>query len=154
MESNQLGIQKILKDFGYNTKIIEMADSTRTSADAAKVIRCDISQIAKSILFKEKSGKPVLVIASGSNRINEKIIEREIGEKVIKADANFVRDKTGFSIGGVPPFGHREKIQTFIDKDLMKYDNVWGAAGTSNSVFSINPKHLPELTMGKIISVN
>jgi len=147
-------IREVLNQFDFPFHIKEFSESTRTSLDAAKAIGCDVSQIAKSILFEgEKTKRPFLVIASGSNRINEKAIESEIGEKIRKADAEFVKDKTGYSIGSVPPFGHKERIQILIDKDLMDYKVIWAAAGTSNSVFSLNPEQLLQITKGKIINV-
>ena len=100
LSSNSKKIQNILKGFGMDLEVIEIPDSTRTSAEAAKAVDCELSQIAKSVLFKSKSGKPVLIIASGSNRVDESQIEGIIGESIGKADANFVKEKTGFPIGG------------------------------------------------------
>lgn len=153
MNSNSQRIQDFLDKFGISSEIKELSESTRTSAEAAKAIGCDVSQIAKSILFKTKTGKPILVIASGSNRINEKRIEEEIGERIEKAAADFVKDKTGFAIGGVPPFGHIEKIKEFIDKDLIKYDKIWAAAGTPHSVFSLTPEQLIKITKAMTIDI-
>lgn len=148
-------IQNILNEFGFPIEIKELNDSTRTSSDAAKALGCNISQIAKSIIFKgTKTEKPYLVIASGSNRVNEEKIEKFVNEKIEKADANFVKDKTGFGIGGVPPFGHIKKIQTFIDKDLLKHKEIWTSAGTSNSVFKLTPEQLIKITNGKIINIS
>jgi Cys-tRNA(Pro) deacylase len=147
-------VHEILNQFGFSFHIKEFPESTRTSLDAAKAIGCNVSQIAKSILFEgEKTKKPFLVIASGSNRINEKIIESEIGEKIKKADAEFVKIKTGYSIGGVPPIGHNEKMQIFIDKDLMQQNEIWAAAGTPHSVFSLNPRQLLHITNGKVLEI-
>jgi prolyl-tRNA editing enzyme YbaK/EbsC (Cys-tRNA(Pro) deacylase) len=96
----------------------------------------------------------VLVLASGSNRVNEKTIEQHVGEKIVKADADFVRDVTGFAIGGIPPIGHKQKIDfIFIDEDLMKLGSLWAAAGTAYAVFNLSSKELLELTRGKIISI-
>jgi Cys-tRNA(Pro) deacylase len=147
-------IQKILNHSGISFHIKEFPESTRTSLDAAKAIGCDVSQIAKSILFEGiKTEKPILVIASGSNRIDEDKVELEIGEKIKKADAEFVKNKTGYSIGGVPPIGHNEKILTLIDEDLTKQNKIWAAAGTPHSVFELTPKQLLQITEGKVISI-
>ena len=145
-------IQKILDNLGISFQIKEFPESTRTSLDASKAIGCDISQIAKSILF-ESEKKPILVIASGSNKIDEKKVEEEIGERIKKADAEFVKNKTGYSIGGVSPIGHNEKILTLIDEDLMKQDEIWAAAGTPHSVFKLTPKQLVQITHGKIANL-
>ena len=96
-----------------------------------------MGQIAKSLIFKGKtSQKPILIITSGANRVNEKKVKEYIGEKLGKADADFVREHTGFAIGGVPPVGHIKPITTYIDEDLMQYDEIWAAAGTPNSVLN------------------
>ncbi len=148
-------LQSTLKNHGVTCKVIELATSTKTAHDAANSLGCSIAQIAKSLIFKTVStGKPVLVLASGSNRVNEKTIEQHVGEKIIKADADFVRDVTGFAIGGIPPIGHKQKIDfIFIDEDLMKLDSLWAAAGTPYAVFNVQAKELFELTRGKIISI-
>ncbi len=155
MITNTRKIQEILNKFNLSINIKEFPNSTKTSSDAAKVIGCNISQIAKSIIFRGvKTNNPYLVIASGSKRINEKKIEEIVKEKIEKANAEFVKKETGFGIGGVAPFGHIKKIQTFIDKDLFKYKEIWAAAGTSNSVFKINPKKLLKITEGKIVDIS
>src|SRR5580704_5275335 len=119
-------LQNTLKAQGVDCKVIELSTSTKTAHDAANSLGCNIAQIAKSLIFKTQSGKPVLVLASGSNRVNEKAIEAYVGEKIIKADADFVRDITGFAIGGIPPVGHKQKIDlVFIDEDLMKLSTIW-----------------------------
>ncbi|HOL39515.1 MAG TPA: YbaK/EbsC family protein [Dictyoglomaceae bacterium] len=148
-------IKEILEKFSVQAEILEFSESTKTSEEAAKAIGCSVGQIAKSIIFKGKtSEKPILVIASGLNRVNEKKLAEIIGEEIEKANANFVREKTGFVIGGVPPFGHKEKILTFIDEDLMKYEFIWAAAGTPNSVFKIKPEELVKITKGSITSLS
>lgn len=154
LNDNSQKIQNFLDKLGLPIEIKEFSESTKTSIDAAKAIGCDVSQIAKSILFRTAETKrPILVIASGSNRINEKSIERKIKEVIKKADAEFVKDKTGFSIGGVAPFGYDNKIQIFIDKDLMNYDKIWAAAGTPHSVFSLKPEQLLKISKGEIIDI-
>jgi prolyl-tRNA editing enzyme YbaK/EbsC (Cys-tRNA(Pro) deacylase) len=120
------------------------------------IIGCDIAEIAKSIIFRtKKTNQPVLVIASGRNRINEKQIAAYIGEQILRADADFVRDATGFAIGGIPPFGHKNKIpHIFIDHDLVNFEVLWAAAGTPNSVFRILPKDLVKMSEGQITNIN
>lgn len=148
-------IQEVLVKKGLECKVVELSDSAKTAQDAAYAIGCDVAQIVKSLIFKTKeTHKPVLILASGSNRVNEKIIEAYVGEKVTKADANFTRDITGFAIGGIPPIGHRQAIDyIFIDQDLLNFDSVWAAAGTPHAVFNLQSKHLVEMTAGKIISL-
>lgn len=148
-------IQKTLMDFNLPCQVHEMPSSTRTAADAAASIGCRIGQIAKSLVFKEKqSGKPVLVLASGPNRVNEKRIKEDLGNAISKADAQFVKNVTGFSIGGIPPVGHKQKIDmVYIDESLMAFDDVWAAAGTPNAVFCIKTRDLLAITGGKVISV-
>ncbi|SHH45952.1 YbaK/EbsC family protein [Clostridium intestinale] len=147
-------VQSVLNEFGFELNVIELSDSTRTAQEAANTIGCTVSQIAKSLIFQGKTTKnPILIIASGTNRINEKAIKEYIGEKLGKADADFVLEHTGFAIGGIPPIGHKTPIATFIDEDLMQYEEIWAAAGTPNAVFKLTPKILAEITKGNIICV-
>jgi prolyl-tRNA editing enzyme YbaK/EbsC (Cys-tRNA(Pro) deacylase) len=141
------------RGFGAIT-VVELPDSTRTAAEAAAAIGCTVAQIAKSIIFKgAASGDPVLVITSGTNRVNPQTITVLLGEAIEKPDAEFVRAKTGFVIGGVPPVGHAEPVITFIDEDLRHYDEIWAAAGTPRAVFKLTPGDLERLTGGRVISV-
>ncbi|KPU45738.1 Cys-tRNA(Pro)/Cys-tRNA(Cys) deacylase YbaK [Oxobacter pfennigii] len=147
-------VQAVLNEFGYELNVVELPDSTRTAQEAADAIGCTVSQIAKSLIFKGKvSQKPILIIASGTNRINEKAIKEITGEKLEKADADFVLEHTGFAIGGIPPLGHKNTIATFIDEDLLQYEEIWAAAGTPHAVFRLTPKILSEITKGNIINV-
>lgn len=146
--------KEVCNSSGFKCEIIEFSETTRTSADAAKVIGCKVEQIAKSIVFKTKNtNKSVLVIASGSNRINESRMGDIIGEPIEKSDANFVLEKTGYVIGGVPPFGHKEKIETFIDEDLLKYNEIWAAAGNPNAVFKLTPDDIKKIPDCMILRV-
>jgi prolyl-tRNA editing enzyme YbaK/EbsC (Cys-tRNA(Pro) deacylase) len=112
-----------------------MPNTTRTAGDAAQAAGCEVGQIVKSLVFKGvHTNKPYLVLASGANRVNEKQLGEIVDEPVKMPDADFVRQKTGFAIGGVPPLGHTEKLETFIDEDLMPYDEIWAAAGTPNAI--------------------
>ncbi|MBU4227138.1 YbaK/EbsC family protein, partial [bacterium] len=115
-------IQSVLAQFGLELTVIELTESTRTSKDAAEAIGCEIAQIAKSLIFKGKrTQKPILVVASGANRVNENKIQEYVGEEIEKAEAVFVLEHTGFVIGGVPPIGHLTYIKPFIDECLLKY---------------------------------
>ena len=147
-------VQDTLKNLGFSYQVIELAQTTRSASDAAKAIGCEVGQIVKSLVFKTKNTKrPILVIASGSNRVNEKRIADLINEPIGKADADFVHQKTGFSIGGVPPVGHLEKLITFIDEDLMQYERIWAAGGSPNAVFKLTPLDLVKMTGGRVISI-
>lgn len=147
-------IQKEILKLKIDTNVIVFDKTTKTAKDAATALNCDVAQIVKSIVFKGKnSQKPILILVSGVNRVDEKNVGKIIGEEIEKADADFVKEKTGFAIGGVSPIGHKNDIDIFFDEDLLKFDIVWAAAGTSNSVFKINPKVLLEVTNAKIIDV-
>lgn len=147
-------VQDALSARGVELQVVEMPDSTRTSAEAATAVGCSVGQIAKSLVFKGKvSDRPLLVIASGSNRVDEKKLAARFGEKIEKPDADFVRARTGFVIGGVPPVGHSEPLTTLIDADLFQYNEIWGAAGTPNAVFRLTPQQLVEITGGDVVDV-
>jgi prolyl-tRNA editing enzyme YbaK/EbsC (Cys-tRNA(Pro) deacylase) len=147
-------VQTVLNEFGFELNVIELSDSTRTAQEAANTIGCTVSQIAKSLIFKGKTSQnPILIIASGTNRVNEKAVKERIGEKLQKADADFVLEHTGFAIGGIPPIGHKNAVTTLIDEDLMQYEEIWAAAGTPNAVFKLTPKILVEITKGDVISI-
>jgi len=154
LSSSAKKVQDTLKNLSFSYQVIELAHTTRSASEAAKAIGCNVGQIAKSLIFKTKNTqRPILVIASGSNRVNEKKIGELIHESVEKADADFVRKKTGFSIGGVPPVGHLEKLNTFIDEDLMQYEEIWAAAGNPNAVFKLTPLDLVKMTDGHVTSI-
>ena len=141
--------------FGFDNEVRELPATTRSATEAAAAIGCQVAQIAKSLVFKSKtSGKAILIIASGKNRVDEKKMAGFLGEPVERADTDFVRQKTGFAIGGVPPIGHSEKLETFIDEDLLQYGEIWAAAGTPNAVFRLTPTDLTKMTSGKAIPVH
>ena len=147
-------VQELLKNLGFTNLVVELEATTRTSAEAAQAVGCRLEQIAKSIVFQRKqTHRPILVIASGPNRINEKKIEALISEPLGKADADYVRNHTGFVIGGVPPVGHLEKLEIFIDEDLLQYEEIWPAAGSPNAVFQLTSSDLIKMTGGRVISV-
>lgn len=145
---------KVQAALGPDYEVLEFDASTRTAADAAAAIGCTVAQIAKSLVFRaEASGRAVLVVASGVNRVDEAKVAALIGEKIGRADADFVRAKTGFAIGGVPPLGHAEPSATLIDDDLFALAEIWAAAGTPNAVFRLTPADLLRLTGGVRASV-
>ena len=147
-------IQDELNKYGLELKVVTMSSSTRTCAEAANTIGCEVGQIVKSMIFRGKStGLPVLIVASGNNRINEKRMKEYLGEPVSRPDAAFVQEVTGFAIGGIPPVGHTSKLPCFIDEDLFIYQEVWAAAGTPFDVFRLTPDQLTTITQGKVISV-
>ncbi len=133
---------------------MENAQTTRSAKEAAAVIGCSVEQIAKSLIFKTSTThQPLLVIASGPNRVNEARLGELIGETIEKADADFAQQATGFAIGGIPPLGHPAPIKTYIDHDLLKLDEIWAAAGNPNAVFRLTPKELLAMTRGEVISI-
>lgn len=142
-------VQEALAERGFPYTVTEMPDSTRTAEDAARACGCAVGQIAKSIVFKSAAGEPVLVVTSGSNRVDTKKVAAVLGEKPGKADAEFVRASTGYAIGGVPPLGHAGKVTVLIDEDLMQYDEIWAAAGTPKCVFRLTPGDLERMTDGR-----
>jgi prolyl-tRNA editing enzyme YbaK/EbsC (Cys-tRNA(Pro) deacylase) len=147
-------VEQALLAFGLKSPIRHFDASTRTSADAAAAIGCDVAQIAKSLIFRARnSNLPVLVIASGSNRVDEKKVEAALGERITKADADFVRDQTGFAIGGVAPVGHTGPVKIFIDRDLQQYDVIWAAAGSPHAVFRLSPSELERITGGQVTDI-
>lgn len=154
LKKSAQSVQDILAKKGLTCKVIELSASTRTADEAAEAVGCEVAQIVKSLVFRTKgNNKPILILVSGINRVNEKTIESQIGDKILKADADFARAETGFAIGGIPPIGHKKIIDTFIDEDLLKFKEIWAAAGTPNAVFNLESKDLESLTTGKIISV-
>jgi len=154
LSSSAAKVQDALRNLGFSNQVVEREETTRSSADAAAAIGCTVAQIAKSVIFRAKgSGRPILVIASGPNRVNEKAIEALIGERLGKADADYVRERTGFVIGGVAPIGLAQKVETFIDEDLVKFSEIWAAAGTPNAVFKLSPDELRNMTGGRVVNI-
>jgi prolyl-tRNA editing enzyme YbaK/EbsC (Cys-tRNA(Pro) deacylase) len=144
-------VREALAARGAAFEVLELPASTRTAMQAAAAVGCTVAQIAKSLVFRTaRGGKPVLVIASGANRVNESRIAEYLGEPIEKADADFVREHTGFAIGGVPPLGHAQPMTTIIDEDLLAHGDVWAAAGTPNAVFRVGAGRLAQLTGGAV----
>jgi Cys-tRNA(Pro) deacylase len=147
-------IQDLLKSLGYSYTVIEHAESTRTAQEAAERAGCELGQIVKSLVFRGKtSGKPILVLTSGANRVDEKLISQYAGESIGRADADFVRSVTGFAIGGIPPLGHKEKMETYLDEDFLQYSTIWAAAGTPNAIFELKTEDLQKMTDAKPLKV-
>ncbi len=147
-------VQQALEALGMHLEVVELPGSTRTAVEAAQAVGCQVGQIVKSLIFKTKrTGRPLLVVASGQNRVDERRIEALVDEPLGKADADFVRQQTGFVIGGVPPVGHTQPLTTFIDEDLLQYGEIWAAAGTPHAVFRLTPAELVRMTGGQVVGV-
>ncbi len=148
-------VEKALAFGGLECPVVELPASTRTAKEAAEAIGCSVAQIAKSIVFSApESGRAILVMASGINRVNEQALATRLGEPIEKASPKFVRDATGFAIGGVAPCGHPRPLRIFIDRDLLALDALWAAAGTPNAVFRIEPGDLVRLTGGEVLDIS
>ena len=146
-------VQDALKALGVESQVVELPASTRSAAEAAQAIGCRVEQIAKSLVFRGMStDRPVLAIVSGANRVDEERLGELIAEAVAKADADYVRQRTGYAIGGVPPVGHLEPLVCLIDEDLFQYDAIWAAAGTPRAVFRLMPVDLKRITGGRVVS--
>ncbi len=144
-------IQETLAAQGLSCRVVELPHSTRTAREAADAIGCKVAQIVKTLVFRgRQTQQPILVVASGANRVSEERLAALADEPVEKADADYVRAQTGFAIGGVPPLGHKERIETFIDQDLLGYGEIWAAAGTPNAVFCLTPDDLRRVTGGRV----
>ncbi len=148
-------VQDALTAAGHAHQVVEMPESTRTAADAARACGCDVAQIAKSLIFRGAStGDAILVITSGAHRVHEARLGKELGEPLARADADFVREQTGFTIGGVPPLAHARPINTIIDQALLDHCEIWAAAGTPRCVFKLSPAELAAMTGGRVMAVS
>jgi prolyl-tRNA editing enzyme YbaK/EbsC (Cys-tRNA(Pro) deacylase) len=147
-------VQDALRALGLPDAVRELDDSTRTAPEAAAAVGCELGAIVKSLVFRSAAGgEPVLVLVSGDNRAVEARVEAELGEAVGRADADFVRAATGYAIGGVPPVGHPGPIRTLVDEDLLRFDEVWAAAGTPRAVFPAEPRALAQAAGGRIVAI-
>ncbi len=139
---------------GVTSAVREMPESTRTAAEAAAALGCDLAQIVKSLIFRSVVGdEAVLVLVSGADRVDESRLARVVGEEVERAAGRFVRDRTGYAIGGVPPVGHTQPLVTYLDEHLLDHALVWAAAGTPRAVFSVKPADLVRITSAKVVAV-
>jgi prolyl-tRNA editing enzyme YbaK/EbsC (Cys-tRNA(Pro) deacylase) len=146
--------QEALRALGFPHEVVESSRTTRSAAEAAQTIGCRVEQIVKSLVFSGTvTDRPILVIASGPNRVDDKKVAAYCGEPVEMANADFVRKRTGFVIGGVPPVGHSELPETYIDEDLLRYKEIWAAAGTPNAVFRLSSGDLTEMTGGRVVRI-
>ena len=147
-------VQDALKALGVTSQVVELPESTRSAAEAAQAIGCRVEQIVKSLVFRGQSTNgPILAIVSGANRVDEEKLAMLVAEPVAKADAEYVRQRTGYAIGGVPPVGHVESLVCVVDEDLLQYEQIWAAAGTPRAVFRLTPADLQRITDGRVVSV-
>lgn len=134
---------------GYSYEVKTFPTSTRTAMEAAESIGCKLSQIAKSLIFKENTSNcPVLVIVSGANYVDIQKLFKATNIELQKADGKFIKETTGYAIGGIPPIAHLAPLKTFLDQDLKEHEILWAAAGTPNSVFKLKKNDLEKITHG------
>jgi prolyl-tRNA editing enzyme YbaK/EbsC (Cys-tRNA(Pro) deacylase) len=146
-ESSIERFQRAAEARGLRVEIRTMAQSTHTAEQAAAACGCALGQIVKSLIFRTKIGKhPILVLVSGVHKVDVAKLEAAVGSTLERADAAFVRDTTGFAIGGVPPFGHATPLKTFLDEALLSHALVYAAAGNPLAIFSIEPETLVKAT--------
>lgn len=147
-------VQNTLAALGYTGQVVELEASTRTAVEAAQAVGCEVGQIVKSLVFMlEPGGTAVLVLVSGTNRVHEKHLGRLLGGALARPDADYVREVSGFAIGGIPPVGHKTALKTYLDEDLLQYETIWAAAGTPNAVFPIEPQRLLEISGAQVVNV-
>jgi Cys-tRNA(Pro) deacylase len=142
-----------LSSLGVPTEVREFAASTATAQEAASAIGTSVARIVKSLVFATSDGQPILALVSGANRVDLARLSDAVGQPVGRANADQVRQATGFSIGGVPPVGHQAQLPVYVDADLLQFDQVWAAAGTPNSVFSIAPHDLVRVARGQVVAL-
>ncbi|MBI5708905.1 MAG: YbaK/EbsC family protein [Candidatus Eisenbacteria bacterium] len=147
-------VQDAIAARGFPHRVFELEAPVRTAADAARAVGCEVGRIAKSLVFRgARTGRGVLVITSGANRVAEEKVAALLGEPLAKAEPAFVREATGFAIGGVPPLGHATRLETFVDEDLLRYDSIWAAAGHPNALFELRPAELLAMAGGRLMGV-
>jgi len=155
MHSSAQKVAEAARELGLKVEIVEFEQTTRSAAEAAAAIGCEVAQIVKSLCFVVNR-EPLIALVSGKNQLDERKVAglRGVGRKKVKrADANMVKDATGFSIGGVPPFGHAMQLPVYIDEDLTDFDVVWAAAGTPFAVFAITPDELVRASNGIVVDL-
>ncbi len=147
-------VQEALRARGFANEVVELPASTRTAAEAASAVGCEAGQIVKSLVFRGRpSGRAVLIVASGSHRVDEGAVRAVLGEDIEKASAEFVREQTGFAIGGIPPLGHAREIVTIVDEELLRHERIWAAAGHPQAVFPLTPAELVSMTGGRVARI-
>lgn len=147
-------VQSALRLLGYTPQVVELPQSTRSASEAAQAIDCLVVQIVKTLIFRAvPSDRAIVVLASGVNRVDVTLVSAWLDETITKADADFVRQRTGFVIGGVPPIGYDHPLVTVIDRDLLQYKELWAAAGTPHAVFKLSPDDLVNMTGGTVLRI-
>lgn len=147
-------VEQAVSGLGLAARIVCHEVTSRTAEDAAAACGCDVGQIIKSMIFQGKQSKEAyLILVSGKNRVNEKAVAKILGEPLTRPDAKFVREVTGYAIGGVPPVGHATRLSTYLDEDLLGFSTAWGAAGTPECVMELDVEALSAATDAKVISV-
>jgi len=152
LSKNSQKVQTHLNSFGLDINVLELTESTRTAQEAATAAKCEVGQIVKSLVFRS-GDEALMFLVSGKNQLDVKKVKDFLGKEICKADADFVKQRTGYVIGGVPPVAFSSPIDIFIDEDLLKYEYVWAAAGTPHAIFQIKSNDLTRLTGGKVIAV-
>jgi prolyl-tRNA editing enzyme YbaK/EbsC (Cys-tRNA(Pro) deacylase) len=152
--ASEARVAEELNRLGIESEVRVMPTSTRSAAEAAAAVGCDVSQIVKSLIFRSiESDKPILVLASGANRVDESRLAEIVGGPVERATAEFVRARTGYAIGGVPPIGHLNRTDSYLDEQLLSHQVVWAAAGSPRSIFSLTPADLVRVTEAKVVAI-
>ena len=147
-------VQDALLERGFANTVRELAEPVRTAQAAADAVGCEVAQIVKSLVFRgEASGRAVLVVASGANRVDTGRLAALLGEPVAMGDPRFVRERTGFAIGGIPPLGHATEIDVVVDAHLLAIPSLWAAAGHPNSLFPLTPDELVRMTRGRVAEI-
>ena len=150
MHANAARVVASARDEGLEIQVVEYPEGTRTAAEAAAAVGCDVARIVKSLVFAV-DGRPVVALVGGDARLDEALLAEAAGGAVGRADADAVRTATGYPIGGVPPFGHATPLPTFVDESLLAHDTVWAAAGTPRHVFEVAPADLLRLSGGRTV---
>ena len=147
-------VQDTLRAAGFANQVLELEVPVRTAVAAAEAVGCRPEQIVKSLVFRRSAtGEPLLVVASGAHRVSEAKLETLAGESLTMGDPKFVREVTGYAIGGIPPVGHARTIETLVDEHLLTLDGLWAAAGHPNSLFPLTPDELVKMTRGRVAEV-
>jgi Cys-tRNA(Pro) deacylase len=152
MSSATERVEAALRERGIEPAIKTFDASTRTAEDAAAAIGTSVPRIVKSLVFLADD-QAVLVLVSGSNRVDTERLGRLLRRRILRADPERVQRETGFAIGGIPPIGHSTRLPTYIDADLLQFDEVWAAAGTAHAVFPISPDELVEITGAAVVDI-
>jgi prolyl-tRNA editing enzyme YbaK/EbsC (Cys-tRNA(Pro) deacylase) len=146
-------VRRALAEAGLAARIVELPGAARTAKAAADFLGCAVAQIANSLVFRgASSGEPILVMSSGAQRVDLARLAAAAGEEVGKADADFVRERTGFAIGGVPPVGHLAPLRTYVEASLAAQGSLWAAAGHPHTVFPLTYAELVGLTRGVVVN--